>query len=376
MTATVSTMTALLLVTVSCASAEGPAPVSDVTDEGQGAVAEAGVFELAPGVLIEPPRTVYLARPEGGIESVDAETGEPSWRSAAAARPLLVRGGRLLAQRESGAGLALAVLDTVDGRSLLELDVPLPEGVVAPLDESLGVSFTLRPRVVDGAAVLEWEYLERDVLGVSPPEGRPFARRELGAVKVDLRSGSAAAVDRKELSPVAGILPPSVQGLIAAGELRMGPWRSGGLLAAAQQLYEPRERLVLRRWRTGGGEALPEIQLAEGRAVAVLPAADRRHLLVVRRTAEPRAAEPYLWSIHSLATGEPLEELRSERSAAPFCLLRGRLFYLEPPSAKRTQDGWLELPLRLRALDPDSGEELWQRPVRDPVFRGPVPPVS
>lgn len=377
MKAAASMMSALLLVTVSCASTERPAPASSAAAaEAPAAVPGVGGFELAAGVVVEPSRAVYLARPEGGIEALEEETGTPSWTSDEAARPLFVQGGRLLALREGGSGLSLAVLDTTDGVSLLELDVPLPEGVLALVDESLQARFTLRPRAVDGAVVLEWEYLERDVLGVSPPRGRPFARRELGAVRVDLESGVAAAIDRADLPPQEGVLPPSVQNLVAAGELRSPLWRTGDLLAAAQRVYEPSERLVLRRWRAESGEALPDVTLTEGRAVAMLPAADRGHLLVVTRLAEPNVEQEYLWSLHSLATGDLVAERRAERSATPFCLLRNQLLFLEPPSARRVGEEWRERPLRLRSLDPETGAELWQRAVRDPALRDSLPPGS
>jgi hypothetical protein len=248
--------------------------------------------------------------------------------------------------------------------------------VRATVVESLESRFTISARVVGEEALIEWEYLERDVLGVSPPGGRPFARRELGALRLDLETAETRPVDRGEPTAAADEpLPPPVERLVVSGELRLPPWRAGEVLAAAQQLYDPgRERLVLRRWRADTGEALPEVTLLEGRAVAVLPAGDRRHLLVVAPPeALPEAAGRYLWTIHSLATGEAVSNRRAERSATPFCLLGDTLVYLEPPSGRRVEGRWVEAPLRLRAIGPD-GVELWQEEVRDPTFRGPAPP--
>ena len=367
-----SLVTALLLVTLSCASADGPAPAPSATNESRDTVTEG--FELAPGVVIDPPRAVYLARPEGGIEALDAQTGASIWSSVEAARPLFVGDGRLLAQRESGAGLPLAILDAADGRTLERMEAPLPEGVYAAVDESLELRFTLSPRELGGDVILEWEFLERDVLGVSPPGGRAFANRELGAVRVDLASGEAVDVEPAELPAPEGELPPPVARMVEAGELRTPPWRAGEVLAAAAQLYEPARRLVLRRWRVESGESLPEVTLLEGRAVAVLPAADSRHLLVVSRLAEPDGRHEYLWSVHSLATGDLVAARRAERSATPFCLVGAHLLFLEPPSGRRVEGRWRELPLRLRSLDPDSGEEHWHRAVRDPAFRDAPPP--
>ena len=366
-----------VLVITACASAErtGSAPTGGEATTAN--AIDARAFELSAGIVVAPSMgSVFVARPGGGIEALDSTSGQPLWSSDEAARPLLAHGGRLLAQRETGSGLPLAVLEAADGAALQRFEVPLPEGARAAIDESPEARFTLSPRAAGGDVILEWEYLERDALGVSPPGGRPFARRELGVLRVDLASGEATLVDPGALPSADGELPPQVERLVAAGELRARPWRTDDLLVAAQQIYEPAgDRLVLRRWRAHTGEALPEVSLSAGRPVAVLPAADRRHLLVVTPL-ETALGERhrYRWTIHSLATGTAVAERRAERSASPFCIVRGMLLYLELPSGRRIEDRWEEMPLRLRALDPTSGDELWHRAVRDPAFYGPAPP--
>ncbi len=335
-------------------------------------------FELAPGVVVDPaaPR-IYLAHPGIGIEALDPATGEPLWSSDEAARPLFAHGGRLLAQRESGGGLPLAILEAEGGGVLRRFEVPLPEGVQAAIDESLERRFRISSRAAGAVVLLEWEFLERDALGVSPPGGRAFARRELGALKIDLATGEARAVERAgQLATGGDPLPSPVERLVASGELAARPWRAGEVLAAVQQLYEPgRSRLVLRRWRVDTGAALPEVTLWEGRPVAVLPSADRRHLLVVSPLGGAASErERYLWTIHSLSTGEAVGSRRAERSATPFCLLASMLIHLEPPAGRRLEGRWVERPLRLRAADLAAGTELWQRPLRDTAFRGPAPP--
>jgi hypothetical protein len=342
--------------------------------------AEAGgdPFELAAGVVVDPAApSIYLARPGAGIVALDAVSGKIRWSSDEAARPLIARGGLLVAQRESGAGLPLAILDSADGAVRQRLELPLPEGIRAAVDETLAVRFTISTRGLGERVLLEWDYLARDVLGVSPPGGRPFARHEAGAVGLDLGGGEARVLAGDELPDVVDdALPPAVERLVAAGELRAPPWRTGELLAAARQMHEPgAQRLVLDRWRADTGEALPEVTLREGRPVAALAAADHRHLLVVSPLEViAEMPERYLWTVHSLATGEAVMSRRAARSAAPFCLLGDMLLYLDPPSGRRVEGGWQERPLRLLALDIESGVELWQREVRDPAFRGPAPP--
>ena len=67
MRGTASLMSALLVVTVSCASAERAAPDRGATEETQAMVAGGEGFELAPGVVVQPARAIYLSRPEGGM---------------------------------------------------------------------------------------------------------------------------------------------------------------------------------------------------------------------------------------------------------------------------------------------------------------------
>lgn len=361
----------LALLATACGSA-GP-PAASAGDRAKAPAAPSA--ELVPGIVVDPAAgALYLAVPGGGIEALDAATGRPLWSSEEAARPLLAVGGRLLAQRESGTGLPLALLNAAGGGLLRRFDAPLPVGVRASVDQSLQADFRLAARASGDGAILEWEYLERDPSGTSPPDGRAFARRDLGSLRLDLESGQAAPPGEDEAA-AGEPLPEPVELLVAAGELRP-PWRAGAVLAAAQQLWEPAAgRLVLRRWLATTGEALPEVTLLEGRAVAVLPSADKRHLLVVTtRAGEAAGPEPYLWSLHLLATGEAVLERPAARSATPFVLLAGRLIFVEPPSGRRVEGRWEERPRRLRALEAASGVELWQRPVRDPAFRGPVPP--
>jgi hypothetical protein len=364
----------LALTVVACAALGGSSPSAENPPSAAGGPA----FTLSAGVVVDPAApVVYLARPEGEVEAFDPVSARVLWRSDDAARPLFALGDLLLAQREVGPGLPLAILDAATGDLRQRLDVPLPDGLRAAIDETHALRFTVSARAVGGAVVLEWEYLERDDLGVSPPDGRPYARREQGAVRVELGDGTARALAEGEVpAAVAAPLPAPVMRLLAAGELRVPPWRVGDVLAATRQIHEPGEqRLVLDRWRADSGEALPEVTLGEGRPVAVLPAADHRHLMVV--TALEIVAESpdrYLWTIHSLETGEMVTSRRASRSAVPFYLVQGRLVFREPAFGRRVDGRWEEWPLRLLAVDPRSGEELWERELRDPAFRGPAPP--
>ncbi len=149
------------------------------------------------------------------------------------------------------------------------------------------------------------------------------------------------------------------------------------LAALVERAESGRHRTVLRRWQAETGAALPEVTLADQRPVARLASADDRHLVLTSALrAGAATSQRYLWSIHSLSTGERLAELEESRSAMPFCVLGNRLLVLSPASGPRVAGAWVEQPPGLRAVDLETGAEVWRRPVRETAYRGPRPPAS
>ena len=364
--------TALLLLPGGCATAAPPA----------GSGSDPPSFELSSGVVLEPdPPVAYLMVPEGGIEAVDCVTGETLWKTTEAAKPLAVFGRRLIVQKEAAGRtdvLPIGILDSRDGSGAsVAARVPLPPGTRALVNQGLGVSFTVRAWEEQGDLIVAWEYLEQDVTGTSPlPGAVPFLHRAAAAARVDLDSGrieplAAAAPSR------AAPLPPEVQRLVDAGELRQAPWRVGKILAAVtdQTAQAGQRRVVLGRWDAATGAPLREVTLFAGRPLAQLLSADRRHLLVSSLTdAGTGVWKRYLWSIFSLASGELVAEMRHHRSADRFSILGATLLHLSQPFGRRVGDEWVEEPLKLRAVDLGSGAERWSRALRDTAYRGPRPP--
>lgn len=347
---------------------------------GSSRAAPGAAFEIGPGVVVEGDgTTVFLMRPGGGIEAVDVQSGASLWSTAAAAKPLAVDDGRLLAQNEATRRgvLPLLILDAARaGEHIAVVEIPLPDDIPALIDQHLGVSFSVRARTAGGEVVLAWAYLEQEVSGVAPPPGTPPVQRRVeGAARVDLANATVESLDNEPELPVQP-LPPGVQRLVDAGELRPPPWRADGLFVATSvAVAEDGRRIVtLKRWRADTWRALAEVTLFEGTPRAQRPSANRRHLVVASTPAEWSSGwQRYRWSVFSLTDGAFVGDLQWHTSATPFCMFDGVLLMISQPFSRRIDGRMIDQPLSLRAIDVGSGAQIWSRPLRDTTYRGPRP---
>jgi hypothetical protein len=332
---------------------------------------------LVPGVVVEPTRgSVYIMGPAGGIETLNIDDGSLLWKSDQADQPLFVAGDSLLAMTDSNAaGLAVAFLDPTTGKPAAKsnelLVLPLPVGVTAGIDQTLERTFTHAVRKADDEIYLTWEFIQRDVTGVAPPGGRSLERRERGAFRFLGDTFEAVAPDL--IIADTKNWPAELKELFESKQILRPPWRTGNLIAIAEQRYDP-ERLVLRRWRTSDGMPLEEKLLYEGRAVAVLASCDERHVVVATANAQATTERPYVLRYYDLDSGELFAELRSTRSAGPFCIFGSRLLRLSQPEWRRVEGAMVTRPLELVAVDVTSGAGVWRRIIRETAFRGLAPP--
>jgi len=81
----------------------------------------------------------------------------------------------------------------------------------------------------------------------------------------------------------------------------------------------------------------------------------------------------YLWSIYSVVTGELIGDIQMNKSAMPFSIVEGNLLLASAPFGHRVNGAWVDEPPKLRLLDLTSGAEIWSKPIRDTLYRGPVP---
>jgi len=332
--------------------------------------------ELRPGVIVDPSGgVVYLMNPDGGIDAVSVHSGRLLWSTAEAAKPLAIHGETLIAQGGRDGALDVVVLNQ-EGKHRLTLPLKLPEGVWGLVDEGLDKKLEVRADILEGTPFVSWEYTRKLIQGIAPrPDERSLESKSSGTYRLDLAAGRAVAVEASAMTKTAARpLPDAVQRWVDAGTLSHPPAQLGAVLAATQVVRERGPtRIVLKRWQAPGGEALGDVELFTGDYILEVLSADGGHLLVAERVA-PGEWDEYGWSVFSLETGERLGGLRNHQSHAWFAVEGSTLIYVARGYGRRVGDGWIEEPRMLRAIRLDTGVVAWERPLRDPSFRGSFPP--
>jgi hypothetical protein len=206
----------------------------------------------------------------------------------------------------------------------------------------------------------------------APP---PKIRIEKGAALLDT-SSMAVEVVSPDLVSSRSRAPSAVGALLDAGSLKEPYWLAETLVISISDLpmSNGNREVKLQRWEAATGTVLKELTLYEGQVLSRMAASDQQHILLVSRTGEAiNGIHQYRWSIFSLLTGEPAGEVVMGRSATPFSLIDGNLLHVLPPFGHLVEGQWVEEPPKVRLLDLQSGEVLWARPIRDTIYRGPVP---
>lgn len=310
-------------------------------------------FQLSPGVVIDPvQRRAFIMSPSGEIDAVGLSGGQRLWSTKAAAKPLGVVGRNLLGQAEPSNtenALKIVVMEASTGRQMVVSTRELPAGVRASVVETLKGRFVVTSQAAGGTdAVVSWQFLGRPRKGM-----RPDTKDTLTP------SGGAA------LHP-----PPPAAIAVARGDAQSGTYRldlSTGATSSVNGvglalLHDIRQPVLNVTERLAG---LPENQFLS---------ADGRHILVSERVGDDRVWEKYKLTIYERDTGERVGEFRSHLSMAPFFVTDSSVIYETGAYVRRTGTQMTEEPLKIRAVDLNSGRELWSREVRDTAYHGPFPP--
>jgi hypothetical protein len=98
------------------------------------------------------------------------------------------------------------------------------------------------------------------------------------------------------------------------------------------------------------------------------------HVFTSKRIADDREWNKYLWTIYERTTGNEIGKIKSHRPQVPFFISDSRIIYETRPYFRRTDEGLIDEPFKIRGVDLGSNRELWSQPVRDTAYRGPYPP--
>jgi hypothetical protein len=283
--------------------------------------------------------TAYVMSPKGGIDAIELATGNVRWKSEAGAKPLLVKDGALVAQAQPGeiGELAIVTLDAQRGIETARVSLGRPNGLRARVIDGPSQSFQVRAFEAGNDVVIEWSsYDGRRLQGLLEEEALSTGPGSVSAATTSGRTLNGKAV----LDFARGTAVPVT-------------------LEKARSLEEQ-----TRSVRTPGFTAANVRQLAS---------IDGQHFLRSERTSENGPFPSYRWTITN-ASGATVGTADAAASMAPFLVNGTRIFYVVRPTT-RVQDGKLvQDRLRLRALDLQTGAVMWEAPIVDGVYRGPLPP--
>ena len=297
---------------------------------------------LHDGVVIDADGgAAYVMSPQGGIDALDLTTGNVMWKSAAAAKPLLVKGGTLVAQARSGRSgeLLVVALDAKRGAERERVAVEIPA--------------SLRAQVTDGPSQ---------------------------AFRVEAFSSA----DSIFVTWTAGLNLQGAQGALLTPEEPEGAVPNDSSINKRAAAAEPLRGAARLDLTAGRAVALPFEKAQEMRAVAEkagrradgprrLTSLDGRHVLHSERSGADKLWTPYRWTVTD-AAGRTVGTVDAPVSMAPFVVSGSRILYVAQPAMRVEGKKTIEEPLRLRALDLKTGAEMWSAVVTDTAYRGPFPP--
>ncbi len=283
--------------------------------------------ELRPGVVFDAETSlVVVMQPEGGIEAVQLAQGETLWITEDTDKPLLILRDRMLAQTETEDGaLVLSVVQLGSGELLNRLRVELPDGVLAIIEDRLDRTFSLKAQRFEDAVLVRWTEVFKPVAAVQRLQRDPVTTQ--GLFRVDLDADQAEPLNLDEYTRIFADLTPDLL---------------------------DNERML----------DVPGVQFRSASGNVVM---------TTEQTADNRTWDKYLWTIWDPISGEPIGRLNDFQRFSNFAVLGSTLLQDVPPHMRVIDQKPVSNPLSVRAIDLNDGREIWQRPVRDTTYRGPLP---
>ncbi len=327
--------------------------------------------ELTSGVLYAPERgSIFVMLPGGGIAEVELATGSERWRTTAAAKPLLIHQGRLLAQADGKSDkLRLRSFDLSDLKTApVGIEYDLPGDVTASIDDEMLLAFRARAVVKGGDPYVIWSY-KRNSSRLQPSYADQVDTNGKGAIRIDMNRRTAVSADLAKLR--SGIERSSFQ----PGGLASAIRPAGNAFAGLELVGKPGQerQAVLKRWRKSDEKPLDDVALESSDVRRWVFSADNRHVMLGSLRADAGPEERYAWTVYSMKSGERLVEIARPKSGAPYIAHDSTLLYVSAPMRKRVGDELVEVPLSIEAVGIDNGKSAWSQAVRDTAYRGPYP---
>jgi outer membrane protein assembly factor BamB len=323
---------------------------------------EKKTFPMGPGVVIDRAgNRAYVMSPKGGMDAIALDQGRPIWSTKAATKPLDAAEGRVFAQAEPPDAnvLPLVAIDAANGQPKHSRNVELKPGVRPSVFETPGPHgrFVARAKATGNPDEVIFAY------HFTPPPVRGIPADADQRLLGGLRPKNARPAPGKAPAPAQAALAPNSDAFrinLASGETR----RLEGAAAAVPPPAYATTTVV----RLAGPERVRNVEGTQ------YLSADGRHVLVSQATGDDADRDKYTLSIHDRDTGNLVGRFKSHVPVLPFFVDGSRVIVETRPYERQTGAGVESQPRSLRAIDLNSGRELWSQPIRDSLYRGPTPP--
>ena len=339
-------------------------------------------FTFRPGILVdlESGGQIYHMSPAAGVEAISLKSGERIWHSPLAKKPLVKYKNLLIAQAASTGEknfLKIVALSLEKAREeyVFQIDVELPADVDTSIEDKPYTTFLLDSWLQGDKLILDWKFARQEVLHTDFQE--PFDVQEIwqnGVVEIDLQGQNVLKNSIAQESARRADIPDVVSRHIEQNRL-------SGTVIRGERVYALVRRkgknagVKLYRWELNG-QALPPLSLFGDSLVYRYPSADERHLLASKlaERAEDDGPPGFVWSIHSVDTGEEVAQAYEQKVGSWFFIRDGILVTEDMPGTRQRNGALVSLPYGLQAKDVASGEALWFIRVRNLKSEVTLPP--
>jgi len=322
-------------------------------------------IRLAEGVIVDPSDDQLFVRdPSGYTSAVDVASGNVEWSSIATTKPLVVLDGMLIAQAETSSAhnvLNIVALDFRNrGKVVTSKSARLPPQVDAGIDHNAQGLFRAEAQVIGEDVDVSWQF------ETVRSSGRPYAGSNIlleNSATATIRPGSAI---RDKPPPV-----PDPEATPLSGTIRFN--LSSKAARPKQIAIVPPSQLMSRFAPVLPEAQSPFLTLNPGEEGYV--SADGLAVLQSRRVGDDTVWNNYEWTIVDRKDGRPIANFRAHVRIAPFVVVSARVVYVDSPFVRQVgPDKQEKSPLSVRAVDTNTGSEVWSHAVRDTSERGPMRP--
>ncbi len=308
-------------------------------------------FQFISGVVVAHDRNeAYVMNPDGGVDAIDLSSGAVAWTTMEASKPLALNGNLLICQVESSGvkkknRLVLVALNIHGhGDPAVAGRMDLPPEVIVSIDEKLNSSFFASAQPSGNDAVIFWEYIYHPIKGVRPENRFPL-------------------VDQENIEM--GTMPRTVNSSITTGALQMN--LTSGIVSP---LSTKTELTAPKPYQLKSINEKGRIVGVKGRQFVSM---DDNIILNSERINNDTVWNKYKWTIFDRSSNQLLGEMRNHYSATPFFLAGSLLVYNTNLFIRRINNELVGESTKIRAVDLNTGQELWGKEIRDTKYYGPFP---